>query len=130
MIFGKTTNEQYEETQTRCLTSAIGKKKFAWLPVELESGEYIWLDLYYSFSSVSYYKQEGKFIRFWTEYNINCLEWKLDNVQCKYVRKFLLDTDLYDEYKIKAKSPEELYVMFKEWLETYDRSEMIKYLNS
>jgi hypothetical protein len=56
--FGKTHEEkrkiqmeEYNKEQARRKTLMNGVKKFAWWPVQIDTGEYVWLTKYYQYYS-------------------------------------------------------------------------------
>lgn len=53
MIFGKTYERQRQEESEKAKKRIFGIKKFAWYPVQLRSGNFIFCDWYYEYSSGS-----------------------------------------------------------------------------
>ena len=58
--FGKTNEERlnlkmkgYQKEQERRKRLMNGVKKFAWFPVKIDTGEYVWLTTYYQYYSAS-----------------------------------------------------------------------------
>lgn len=59
MIFGKTTEAIEEAKQVEIKACIQGRKEFAWFPVKLKSGRYIWLEHYYAYYHGGH-KSDGK----------------------------------------------------------------------
>ena len=68
--FGKTNEEalvieqkKYNKEQMKLERLMNGVKKFAWLPVKIMSGEYVWLTTYYQYySAYVFYKNNIRLI--------------------------------------------------------------------
>lgn len=54
MIFGKTKDQQEKIQSQQAKEKIFGKKKFAFLPVELVDGRFIWLSFYYVYHNGHY----------------------------------------------------------------------------
>ena len=52
MIFGKTDSQKLAERNAKILRKAKGVSKYAWYPVKVDNGQWIWLEFYYAYYHV------------------------------------------------------------------------------
>lgn len=49
MILGKTTAQKLAEKNAKIMRLLKGVSKYAWYPVKLDTGQWIWFDYYYAY---------------------------------------------------------------------------------